>query len=85
VRERPEWKACRAQLRAPFDAYHRNDQPEQIRKAYDGNAPVVLAVTDTQAVVLLRPHELVACEGSVDQLTKAIDRAADALGLEWPT
>ena len=32
VRQRPEWKACPAGLPVPFDTYHRNDQPDPIRR-----------------------------------------------------
>ena len=28
VRQRPEWKTCRAELPVPFDTFHRNDQPD---------------------------------------------------------
>ena len=29
----------------PFDTYHRNDQPPEVRVAVDGAAPVVVAIT----------------------------------------
>src|ERR1700693_329763 len=41
VAERPEWQECRAQLRAPFDTYHRNDQPQKLRDAYNVGPPIV--------------------------------------------
>jgi hypothetical protein len=88
VRERPGWKACRAQLRAPFDTYHLNDQPEDVRAAYGGAAPVVLAETDDETVVLLGPRELATCAGSVKRLLSVIDVAVGARGLSglsWPS
>jgi hypothetical protein len=85
VRERPEWKACRARLRVPFDTYHLNDQPDEVRAAYDGPAPVVLADTDDGVIVLLGPHELSACGASVRRLVATIDDAVAARSLGWPT
>ena len=84
VRQRPEWKTCQAGLPVPFDTYHRNDQPDPIRAAADGHAPVVIAETGTGHVVLLAAADLEACQGSIDRLVKAIERSALRLGLTWP-
>ena len=84
VRQRPEWKACRAGLPLPFDTYHRNDQPDAVRTAADGQAPVVVAETDSGHVVLLGPAELDACAGSIDRLVEAIERSALERRLDWP-
>ena len=84
VRQRPEWKSCQAGLRVPFDTYHRNDQPDPIRAAAGGQAPVVIAETDTGHVVLLAATDLEACEGSIDRLVEAIEQSALSLGLRWP-
>ena len=81
VRQRPEWKTCQAGLPVPFDTYHRNDQPDPIRAAADGHAPVVIAETGTGHVVLLAAAELDACNGSIDRLVEAIERSALSLGL----
>lgn len=83
VRQRPEWKACQVGLPVPFDTYHRNDQPEPIRTAAGGQAPVVVAETDTGHMVLLTAAELEACDGSIDRLVDAIERSAVRLGLTW--
>ena len=83
VRARPEWVTCREGLTVPFDTYHRNDQPDSVRAASAGIAPVVLAETDAGDVVLLGPAELDACGGSIDQLIGAIENAATAAGLAW--
>ena len=58
VRQRPEWKACQADLPVPFVTYHRNDQPDLIRSAAGGQAPVVVAETDAGHTVLLGPADL---------------------------
>jgi hypothetical protein len=90
IRRRPEWTACTNGLAVPFDTYHRNDQPDAVRAAAGGQAPVVVAdiTTDvsgvTGHVVLLGPDELDACEASIDRLVEAIEAAVARLGLSWP-
>ena len=85
VRQRPEWKACRADLPVPFDTYHRNDQPDSIRAVADGQAPVVVAQTDAGHVVILTSDDLETCDGSIDLLVEAIENSAERLGLGWGT
>ena len=81
VRPRPEWKACKAALPVRFDTFHRDDQPEAVRAASGGQAPVVLAQTDSGYVLLLEPRDLEACDGSIDRLVAAIERSAARHGL----
>lgn len=81
---RPEWVACTAGLPVEFATYHRDDQPEAVRAAADGRAPIVVADTDHGLVVLLGPAELEGCDGSIDRLVEAIEAAASRLGLAWP-
>jgi hypothetical protein len=83
VRQRPEWKACQAGLPVPFDTFHRNDQPDTIRAASGGQAPVVVAETEAGLVLLLSPEDLDACDGSIDRLVDAIEQTATGLGLIW--
>ena len=85
VRQRPEWTTCQAGLPVPFDTFHRNDQPDPVRAAANGQAPVVVAETDTAHVVLLDAATLDACNGSIDRLVEAIERSAERLGLTWAT
>lgn len=84
VRERSDWKECRAGLPVPFETYHRDDQPDEVRAAAGGAAPVVVAATDGGIVPLLVGDDLDRCEGSVDALVQAIEEAVDAAGLVWP-
>jgi len=84
VRERSDWKACRAGLPVRFDTYHRNDQPALVRLATDDVAPAVIAETADGLVPLLGPNELTECGGSVDRLVEAIERAMERTGLDWP-
>lgn len=85
VRQRPEWKTCQAGLPVPFDTFHRNDQPDPVRAAATGQAPVVVAETNTGHVVLLDAATLDACNGSIDRLVDAIEQSAERLGLTWAT
>ena len=85
VRERPDWKRCRAGLPVQFDTFHRNDQPDTVRAAANGSAPVIVAETDTTAVLLVSAAELEECNGSIDLLVTAIEKAALALQLRWTT
>jgi hypothetical protein len=81
VRQRPAWKACKAGLAVAFDTFHRDDQPEAVRAAAGGAAPVVVAETDDGIVVLLGSAELDACAGSLDSMMSAIEAALDRHGL----
>jgi hypothetical protein len=84
VRERSDWKACRAGLPVLFDTYHRDDQPGPVRSATNDDAPAVIAETADGLVPLLGPTELAECGGSVDRLVEAIERAMERTGLGWP-
>lgn len=84
LRERSTWRSCRDGLPIPFDTYHRNDQPANVRLALAGVAPAVVAETTTGTVVLLGPRELDACQGSADRLVNAIEAAVHDAGLRWP-
>ena len=85
IRQRPEWKACRAGLPVQFDTYHRNDQPADVREVAGGRAPVVVAETGAGLVLLLGPEALDACAGSIDLLVESIERATEAAGIAWPS
>ena len=75
VRERADWRACRDELAVPFVTYHRDDQPDEVRAAASGIAPVVLAESDRGFRVVAGPEDLEACAGSPDRLM-AILRAS---------
>jgi hypothetical protein len=83
VRQRPEWKARQAALPTPFDTYHRNDQPANVRVAAAGRAPVVVAETNGGNVLLLGPEDLDGCGGSIESMVDAIELAAQRHGLVW--
>lgn len=81
LRRRSEWNAYVAGLAVPFETYHRDDQPDEVRATSGDRAPVVVAETSTGCVVLLDADALDACEGSVEQLGRAVDAALARLGL----
>ncbi|MBL8774646.1 MAG: hypothetical protein JNK12_01890 [Acidimicrobiales bacterium] len=85
-REKSDWQACRAGLPIAFDTFHRDDQPDAVRAAVAGAAPVVVAETDDGVIVpLLDGPALGACGGSVDALVAAVEQAVADAGLNWPT
>ena len=83
IREKDGWKACKLGLPVPFDTYHRNDQPDDVRAVLAGVYPAVLADTDDGPVVLLGPAELDACHASPDRLVEAIEAAVALHRLSW--
>ena len=83
LRKKAEWQTCQLGLPVPFDAHHRDDQPDLVRAAGGGNAPVVVAETTIGMVLLLSPTHLDACQGSTDRLIEAIEHAAARHGLAW--
>jgi len=76
IRERSDWKQCRAGPPVPFVTYHRNDQPAEIRAAGGDRAPCVVADTARGLVLLLGPDEIAACHGSPQRLAEAIAASA---------
>jgi hypothetical protein len=83
VRERPDWIACRAGLPVPFETYHRNDQPPDVRELLGHRTPAVVADTDHGLMLLLGPDELAACVASPDRLAEALTLAAKDQQLTW--
>jgi hypothetical protein len=83
VRERSDWRQCRAALSVPFDTYHRDDQPNDVRVATGDRTPAVLAETGGALVVLLGPEDLEVCSGSPQRLVDAVALSAAHHGLDW--
>ena len=83
VRERSEWRACRTGLPIPFELFHRDDQPADVRAAAGTEAPYVLADTGSELVLLLDGDALKACAGAVDAFADALEAARLRNGLAW--
>jgi hypothetical protein len=85
LREKGDWQQCRADLPIPFDTFHRDDQPDEVRRATGGAAPLVVAELDDGSIdVLLDGEQLEACDGSVERLQSAVEAAVAAHELTWP-
>lgn len=84
VKERSDWQACRDGLPVPFETFHLDDQPEDVRSLVAGHAPAVLADTDQGLAMLLDAAALEACDASPTLLVEALTAAADAAALRWP-
>lgn len=86
VRKRSDWQASRVRLPVPLVTFHRDDQPDDVRRAGGNTPPAVIAETEEgQLLVLLGPENLESCTGSPDRLVDAIEAAAETQGLHWPT
>ena len=78
--QKREWAQCRSGLPYPFDTYHRDDQPGNVRAALMGSAPAVVAeLHDGTVVPLLDGDALEACGGDVQRLVDAVDAALERL------
>jgi hypothetical protein len=65
----------------PFDTFHLDDQPDDVRAASSGATPSVLArLADGSLSVLVGPEELERCSGRPNELAGAIHRAVDGAG-----
>ena len=84
VRQRAEWKTCRTGFLVPFDTFHRNNQPDNVRSALGGLYPAIVAEATSGLVVLLRPEQLDACGGSTERLVAMIGEQVGRAGLAWP-
>jgi len=82
--EKNEWRSCRDGLPVPFDTYHRDDQPPEIRVISENRAPVVVAETTTGHVVLLDGQRIEEADGDPHQLVELIERAVNERSLFWP-
>jgi hypothetical protein len=78
-----EWKRCRDGLPIAFDTFHRDDQPDAVRRATGDRAPVVVAETANGLVVLLDGERIEAARGEPQRLMEAIEARAAEVGLAW--
>lgn len=84
LRERSDWRRVRDDLPVPFETFHRDDQPDEVRTEADGVVPVVVAgLGDGTHVVLLGPDDLAACAASPERLVERIETAMGQRGLTW--
>lgn len=81
VREKPEWKACRATLPVPFETLHLDERDDALAAFTDGRTPCVVAETADGHVMVVTDDELRACDGSPPCLIEAIEANTATLGL----
>lgn len=81
VREKREWRECRATLPVPFTAVHLDEQLPAVAAITVGATPCVVANTSAGLVLLLSPGDLERCAGSPAQLIDALADAAKSRGL----
>lgn len=66
-REKDNWKECQAELAAnygvEFRAFHRNDQPDAVRKVIEGAYPAVVAQDEAGAFALFMTSADISCCG----------------------
>ena len=90
IRRRPEWTACTDGLPVPFDTYHRNDQPDAVRAAAGGAAPVVVADITTDVTTDITTdittdvsggtgHVVLLGPDELDACDASIDRLVEAI------
>lgn len=83
--EKRDWKRCRDSLPVPFETFHRDDQPDDVRRATEDRAPVVVARTSDGILVLLDDTQITATAGDPFRLVESMEKAADEAGLVWRT
>jgi len=66
--ERNDWKQCRETLAVPFTTFHRNDAPNDVLIAANGEFPAIFARQAGQITRLLNPADLGALNGSPEAL-----------------
>ncbi len=78
VKGRDDFRECAAALPVPFDLFHRNDQPDEVRAHTTGNLPCVIAVSSDGSMSLaLTAKQLDACEGRIDRLETLLQSVID--------
>jgi hypothetical protein len=82
VREKPEWKRCRARLGVPMTTVHLDERDAPLRDLTEGRVPCVVAETTDGLVMLVGAAELKACDGSPGCLVSRIAANAAGLGLD---
>lgn len=68
--KKSEWTDCSRNLAVPFNTYHRNDAPTDVRDAAAGRYPIVLARTSTGVSTVLAPAEIGQFGGSTGRFAE---------------
>jgi len=78
-RQRAEWQKRQQELKdnygVDFQAYHRNDQPAEVRKVINGNYPAVVAQDELGNFSLfMSDAEINSCDGSPELFMSEITK-----------
>lgn len=81
VREKAEWRECRAALPGEFTTLHLDEQDADLEAFTAGHTPCVVAETASGYRMLVTAEELARCEGSPERLVSEIEAGAARAGL----
>lgn len=81
VREKAEWRECRAALPVEFTTLHLDEQDTDLEAFTAGRTPCVVAETASGYRMLVTSEELASCEGSPERLVSQIEAGATRAGL----
>lgn len=70
--QRRDWVDCASELPAPFVTFHRNDAPDDVRRAAAGRFPCVLVRQADGVHLALGPDAIEACHGDARRLVEAL-------------
>lgn len=76
-KQKAAWQNCQTELKTTHNiellAFHRNDQPDQVRKVIAGNYPAVVAQDESgQFRLFMTDAEISQCESSPEQFMAEI-------------
>jgi hypothetical protein len=83
LREKREWRVCRAKLPVTFRTVHLDEQDADLAAFTRARTPCVVAETSGGLEFLLGPVDLDACGGSPDSLVTRILEVAAERGLSF--
>lgn len=81
--EKPEFTALKSSTgwTVPLLNIHRDEMDETLRACVRRTLPAVVARTDAGDCLLVPPHQLAECAGSVDSFVYVVEQRAEQLGL----
>ncbi|MEZ4382151.1 MAG: hypothetical protein R3A79_12445 [Nannocystaceae bacterium] len=82
TRNKPEWRACKAEIGAPIEIFTVDRAAPRVLAAIDDDAPAVLAEVGGALHLLLDRAALARCKGSVADFRGRLSFRASTLGLE---
>lgn len=78
VRQKSDWKACKAEISVPIQTLYKNQAEPELINAAQNRFPVVIAQSSAGLVKLLDKEEIEACHGDVQSFKQKLTRSMDA-------